>query len=322
MSLNLDYSDYNDEGFPTDMDYDDDSADYFFEDDTLLMLKLLTDLKGEEVTEDDLSDMYDRDDPLIYEAYNDMYALASKAAEGHSGGIVYIAADESCKWYASQEEMILEHDLRFIRYADENAAFIAFVKEKTGETITEEDIRGIYWGNNMELWDAYMDLYLQMDEYYLGLLGAHPMGYVGPDGVLAPVDDIDSFYASVDGDEGALSIAANALLNKTGVTIGDCELVFDLDAEGRITAVSADVALDFVNRNGSVHPVTMKLTAKATAYGETEVGDFDPEKWGVPDFAEYYHMVDMGLVEEDDDDTASLPETVTLNGVVYPVFAE
>ena len=324
MSLDLTYSGYNDEGFPVDM-YGDSygSAEYFFEDDYLLLLKVLSDLKGEKVTEEDLYDMYDQDDPLVSEAYDAMNAIAAEAAEEHVGGIVYVAADGSSQWYASREEMILDRDLRSVTYADEIAAFIAYVKETTGETITENDIRAIFWSDNMDLWDAYTELSAQMQDHYLSMLGSHPLGYVGPDGVLVPVDDIDSFYAfsSPGFDEGIVSIANSALVNKARVNIGDCEAVFDLDAEGRITAVSADVALDFVNRDGSVHPVTMKLTASATAYGKTEVGDFDPAEWGVPDFVDYYNSNEYGQTE-DDEDPEDLPETVTLNGVSYPVFVE
>lgn len=323
MSLNLNYNDYNDEGFPMDMGEEYyDSVEYCFEDDYLLMMKLLSGLKGEEVTEEDLSEMYESSDPLIDAAYAAMYAIADKAAEGHTDGIVYVAADGSSQWYASQAEMILDRNLRYIYYEDKDAAFIAFVKQTTGETLTENDLLGIYWGDNMDLWDAYEDLSMQMEEHYLGLLGDHALGYVGRDGILVPVDDIDSLPVSIGSDEDIISIANNALMNKASVTVGDCAFVFDLDAEGRITAVSADVALDFVNRNGSVHPVTMKLTAAATAYGETEVGDFYPEKWGVPSFSEYYNTYEPDMSEEEEYMPADLPETVTLNGVTYPAFVE
>ena len=323
MSLNLNYSEYNDEGFPMDMGYEySDSVEYCFEDDYLLMMKLLSGLKGEEVTEEDLAEMYEQSDPLIDAAYAAVYAIADKTAEGHTGGIVYVAADGSSQWYASQTEMILDRNLHSIYYEDEDAAFIAFVKQTTGETLTENDISGIYWGNNMDLWDAYEDLSMQMEEHYLSLLGDHPLGYVGRDGILVPVDDIDSLPAPARYDEGIVSIANYALMNKASVSVGDCSFVFDLDAEGRVTAVSADVALDFINRDGSVHPVTMKLTAAATAYGETEVGDFDPDEWGVPDFATYYNTYEPDMSEEVESIPADLPETVTLNGVTYPVFTE
>ena len=59
MSLNLNYNDYNDEGFPMDMGEEYyDSVEYCFEDDYLLMMKLLSGLKGEEVTEEDLSETF------------------------------------------------------------------------------------------------------------------------------------------------------------------------------------------------------------------------------------------------------------------------
>ena len=321
MSLNLAYSGYNDEGFPEYMGWEDHEADVYYEDDFLLLVNILTGLKGEKVTEEDVINMYDEDDPLIYEAYAAIEAIAAEAADGHTGGCVYVDAEGGSSWYATPEEMILDRDLRSIQYAAEETAFIAFVKETTGETITEDDLRAIYWSDNMDLWDAYMELSNQMQEHYLSLLGNHPMGYVGPDGVLVPVDNIDAFYASFGSDEGIVSIANSALQNKARVNIGDCEAVFDLDAEGRITSVSADVTLDFVNRDGSVHPVTMKLTASTAAYGETEVGDFDPAEWGVPDFVEYYQLGEAELPEEDES-PENLPETVTLNGVSYPVVVE
>ena len=321
MSLYLARDEYNDEGFPEDYD-DETGTEICYEDDYALLVQYLSELKGEEVTEDDLMQMYEEDDPLINEAYAAMERMVYSTAEQYEGGWLYVSVDGTCTWYASQAEMIIAEDLRTIIYEDEDLAFIAYVKETTGETITRNDILGIYLGDNMDLWDAYFAMYTEMDNRYLDMLGEHPLGYVRADGALEAVDDIDTFYSQAASGDDVVSIAREALENKAAVRIGDSVFVFDLDAEGRITAISADVSLDFINADGSVHPVTVKLTASATAYGESKVGDFDPEAWGVPSFSEYYRLSEMGLLDEEDDETVTLPETVTLNGVTYPVFAE
>ncbi len=286
----------------------------WYEDDQALLRTVLRRQLGREVTEEELFALWDAEDPAMEQAYEAVDALVREAAQGLEGGYVYIRADGTCIPYATQEEMILGEDLRWIVYEDTTASFIRYMKETTGEELTAEDMTALYMSDNWELWEAYSSLLNDMEQHDLALLGAHPMGYMHADGTLEAVDDLDAFNQQ---DGSGESIAYDALQGMDEVRLGNSTLEICLDAAGRITDVKAFVSMDFVNADGSVHPVTMDLTAAATAYGESEVGVFDPAEWGLNDGAEQETVAEAQVDEPIVD-----IEELTLNGVTYDLFAD
>ena len=313
MSVSIDSFDTEDG-----IDEDGRGAEVWYEDDFALFKRMLSAAAGRELTDDECYELQNSDASLSEQAYSALWELETEACGKYDSGYVYIYADGTYAWYPTMEEMAQKEEIRWLEYEDWDAAFIRYLKETTGETLTQNELSAIYWSDNAELWSAYKKLSEQMDVSYMDRLGEHPMGYVLASGELQYVDDVTAYYTVMD--ESEASIAYSALVSMRQVRLGDSEMTARFDAQGRLTGVSGKVVMDFISSDGSAHPVEIAFTASASAYGESAVGEFDPEEWGVVPFLEYYG--DWEYDEGDEVSGETYPETVTLNGVTYPVSAE
>ncbi len=289
-------------------------AEVWYEDSDALLVKLIGDALGREVDAEEADRLRMSEDPSVNEAYAALWALEEKAMTDHDGGVAYLRADGTVSWYPTKSEFLLAEDLRSIGYEDHSAALSLYLEKDTGEKLTRRDIDAVYMGNSAALWEAFLALGKEMDSYYLAMLGEHPMGFVTRDGTLLPVDDVDAFNAVRDNN--SPSIARTALTEMESVSIVSGSLTLDLDGEDRISSLTGAFVLRFTNADGSIHPVGVQVTASASAYGESTVGDFDPAAWGVVSVEEYYQAREENTAEE------PLPGTVTIHGVIYPVFDE
>jgi hypothetical protein len=139
------------------------------------------------------------------------------------------------------------------------------------------------------------------------------MGLVRRDGTLEIVEDPDRFEQEWNMG-GHFSIAYMSLTRMVDVRIGETDVAFTLDNEGRVTDAEGTVNLIFVGEHGREETITVTLKLGASEFGSSHVEAFDPEEWGVKSFSEW---LKSGGNDEVMETPEPLPSKVTLEGVEY-----
>ena len=245
--------------------------------------------------------------------WNEWNARIAEAADGRTDGCVCILADGTVIYtdsYAEGLRAIGEHDLY---YDDIEETFLVYLKERTGDAWDMRTLNAAFASSNGKLWDRVNALWEDMSRHYEEALGDAPMGLVRRDGTLEIVEDPDRFEQEWNMG-GHFSIAYMSLTRMVDVRIGETDVAFTLDSEGRVIGAEGTVNLIFVGEHGREETITVTLKLGASEFGSSRVEAFDPEEWGVKSFSEW---LKSGGNDEVMQTPEPLPSKVTLEGVEY-----
>ena len=246
----------------------------------------------------------------VWAFWND---TVNEAAQGHEDGCVFVFEDASAAWFPTYEEALLAGGQRVLEYEDDDAAFLSYLAKRTGDVWDMDTLEAAWYGGNWELTAKVLELYAEMDEEYRAMLKDHAAGIVRADGSLEIISDLNTFWNTRWEDD--YSIAYATLTKMRSVRIDACDLVFTLDDLGRLSGAEGVVEMAFIDYRGQEEAITLTLSCKASAYGETEVAPFDPADYNVVSFGEWL---------EKQNDMPNEPEpqavtSVTLSGVTYAI---
>ena len=284
--------------------------------------------------------LFDSEMPSVEEIYDDetlygRYSVAVNAANQveteakaqYDSGLVYIKADGSIVWYASEEEYMRQNGKLDMYLANWDAAFKNYYKIATGEEITDETMQYVLYSPNEELWSAYNDFMGQMSEYYtqeaLKLNPSALTAVVMPDGTIKTYN-----YIIRNGE----TMTERIFRNLDFAELEKLDADVTVDDEGRLTAFKGSVTLSVLYKNGENHTLDIDFDCKAENYGTTSVPqEFEPEKYNLVSHEEYekhrndyeeeigddgdYEETWKGILEND-------PGTITFLGKTYETLMD
>ncbi|MBQ8136411.1 MAG: hypothetical protein IJ174_03165 [Clostridia bacterium] len=257
----------------------------------------------------------DEKDQQIEEVWGFWNDIVNAAAQGHEDGCVFVFEDATAAWFETYEEALLAGGQRVLEYEDDDAAFLHYLAKRTGDHWDMDTLEAAWYGGNWELTEAVLSLYSEMDAEYRAMLTDGAAGYVRADGSLEMIPDLKAFWERQWEEDPSFSIAYVVLNKMRQVRIDGCDLVFTLDGEGRLSGADGTVEMAFIDRKGNEEAITLNLSFKASAYGESVVKPFDPEAYHVVSFSEW-------MSKQNYEETEAEPiaiTSVTLDGVTYSI---
>jgi len=253
--------------------------------------------------------------------------LVSQLHETYDRGVALIHPDCTVTYYEKAEDYMISSGNQVLYYDDSSTAFRAWYQQKTGEALSQEDMQAIFMSDNEELWTAYAEMNQQMQDEYLDIVRADGKAFgakIFNDGSYALLTDYSAYLK----DEAyyGYTVKDRILYSMRALELGDTDVTVTLDGQGRFTAAQGTVTVLVIDASGAASPLEVTFEATAGRYGETRVEDFDPAKLGLMSWNEYYdggyYLEDMPqeTPEQPEEPDFELPETVTFNGVEYPVM--
>ena len=247
--------------------------------------------------------------------------LVSSLEQEYDHGVAAIRADGSVDYYETSDRYYVDNDLQTVDFENYEATFCAYYQKTTGEELTADTLRAIFYSNNPELLNSYNAMYDQMMAEYMDLVradGKASVIYVHADGSYHMIYDIDAYNRSMRYD--GRTMTRRILETMASVALGDCDFTVALDEAGRITAAKGTVDLIITDLDGLRNTLEITFDATAGRYGETEVADFDPAAFGVMSWEEFSSLTptETSIVEH----TPDLPESIMFEGVQYQVLLE
>ena len=240
---------------------------------------------------------------------NALLETAAEKASEWSTGIVLIQSDGNALHYVTYDDYVLAEDGRYILYENENEALKSFYRFSRREELPQEVLDVRPYTDNPQLLSRLAALKREMDAYYSRLLimsGGTSFAAVYQNGRIAMYDSIALTNHAFE------SYTRQILWATSELHLTTADMICQLDSAGRMVSLSGTVALSTVNHMGTARPLTISVTLKAGQYGTTEVAPFDPEAYQV------HPREDLPAPAEPEAPPV-LPETVTFEGIVYPV---
>lgn len=295
----------------------------YYEDFTQLIRSLYFKLYNEEMPED-------FNDDIISERYAVAYNWAeqqeNEIRSKYTAGFVYIFADGTHKWYASEEDCMRENGIVHIDFADVYKALSDYYKIKTDDELTEDVLRLIIYTPNPEIYEAYNRLYSETEKYYTGLaLEENPdcvRCFVNYDGTVSTYKTLSyiSYRTTTDEILGETKFAELSSLN-ADVTV---------DEEGRLTGFAGNVTITATDRGGEKHELAISFELSAGDYGTTGVNSvFAPSDYGWITYEEYLELHKDDVNNHDsiydvdwEEFVKNAPATIEFMGKTYPTMME
>lgn len=241
--------------------------------------------------------------------------------ESYSSGAALIHADGSFNYFESYDEYLVACHLQQVDYTDPDGAFISFYRQQTGAELTRADLEAIRSSNNEALWNAYSEMYDQMDQQYRKLVeedGKASLIQVNAEGGYRMIYDIMKYYNAHTLGYG-VTVTQQILYELDQLAIGDTDVTLTLDAQDRITSAQGSVTVLVLDEHGQSNDLQITFELTADRYGESKVETFDPAAFGIMTYEEFNKS---GLPLPSKQHTSELPETVTFEGIPYQVTVE
>ncbi len=282
---------------------------------------------GEDVPED-LSDDIAYDRYMV--AYNVMEQeekeIIAKVPQEYANGYVYVHADGTTEYLATEEDYMRKAGELYTSYADYTSALCAYYEKVYGKPLEKDYLEKVlYWSNNPDLNDKLYDLSTEMDEYYEKEARAQD-----PNAVLVKVKTDGSFTAldTFPFDYYYLTMTRAIFDRMKSVTVSSAEADITTDAEGLLTGAKGTVTFAMTDETGKEHTIGISFDCTVSDYGSTEVEDwFDPAKYGFVSYDEWAEAKENEPLDGDEYDEeywekfyASLPETAEFGGETYQLI--
>ncbi|MEG0741686.1 MAG: hypothetical protein RR521_05625 [Clostridia bacterium] len=225
------------------------------------------------------------------------YELANQ----HETGILLAHADGTDQWYETFNDYLRAHETDYLAYENFEETFLAYYQQKTGETLTLEQLHAINYSGNAALQQAQTDMVKEMEQAYRASAAADPNAigvYVYANGKTELFNDADSFHMI---DE---TVARCIMRTFASAQVEVAEMLVSTDAQGRISGVQGELAFQVKNRMGEEHQLRISFTCTAKDYGTTAFDRFDPDKSGILSAEEYYNRLSEAASVNDMDDGA------------------
>lgn len=297
---------------------------------------------GEDVPKDFYETLWNSDNPssaVYYERYmviSDLLDdICTQLRNQYKSGIAVIHADGTYDYWATQDEYIIDTGSQMVLFEDSTASFMQYYQQQTGETLTEADMDAIYASNNPELYNAYQQMFNDLNLSYLEQVKTDSKAsaiYVRKDSTTQMIYDIAAYNREQFDEDGYYaSVTAKIVNTMQSLKLDQANVRVTLDDAGRILAAEGTVRIAITNLYGTEHALDIAFNADAGSYGSSEVEQFDPAAYGVITAAEYYENYEKyATITKGNSETTvpdptegspaySLPETVTFNGVKYQV---
>lgn len=255
------------------------------------------------------------------ETYSKVYnEIELPLTQQYESGIVYIAADGSTTYYPNTGEYIVENGLQEAYYDDLDAAFLKFYQEKTGETLTYQQLELIWQSGNEELWDAYYTLVAEMEAKYVDLAVADGNAWgvrVRADGSPMLLYDYDAFWNTQPYSGWTVTDQIVHLMRE--LELSDTDVNVQLDDQNRLVSAEGKVCLLVTDAAGVKNKLEIEFTVSAGDYGTSVVETFDPTEYGVVSWEEFFAENSEGalLSAPEGPMETPAPDTLIFNGVEY-----
>lgn len=287
-------------------------------------------LYGEEMGDDFFERMWGPEDSstmdeTLYARFEETYTRVYNEIElpltqQYNGGIVYVLADGSSKYYPSMGEYIVENGMQEAYYDDLDATFLKYYNDKTGDKLTYQQLELIWQSGNEELWDAYYTMMMEMESQYVDLAIADGKAWgvrVLADGTAMLLYDYEAFWNTQPYSGWTVTDQIVYLMRE--LELSDTAVDIKLDDQGRLVSAEGKVCLTVIDTAGTKNKLEIEFTVSAGDYGTSVVGTFDPAEYGVVSWEEFFaenSEEESRNVPEEPDETPA-PETLTFNGVEY-----
>ena len=253
-----------------------------------------------------------------WEIYDVAYDVQNEALSAYSSGILLFKNDGTTEWFEEDEAYLRATGQDYLYYDDYTSAIAAYISASTGDTITASDVLAINYSNNSELWSAYYAMTEDMDEYYYA--------------IAAEKEETVALKIAADGTYQELTklpiqdetVKENIIRTVAKVAVKEADFTVFTDKEGRLTGINGTADFTLTDKRGAEHLLTAKFDLSAKAYGETKVNKFDAAEYGWLTWDEYCEKEygEEGYTDSYEAILASLPETVRLKGITYPVMIQ
>ena len=232
-----------------------------------------------------LSDVYD--DDVLYGRYmvavNAATQIENEARSGYDSGLVYVKADGTHEWYATEEEWMLKVGKLELYYADWTKAFKNYHKIVTGEEITDRTIDYVTYSPNPELWDAYNSFNADMQAYYTEQAKQQDPEALGA--IVLEDGSIKTFNYIVSNN---LTTTQRIFDSLKFAQLSNLDAAVTVDGEGRLTGFAGSVEIEVTDGADKVHLLKIDFDCKAEDYGTTSVPEtFVPADYDLISFDEY-----------------------------------
>ena len=285
-------------------------------------------LYGEEMGDDFYEKMWGphgSEDETLYarfeETHNKVYNdIELPLTQQYTEGVVLVAADGSTTYYPTMGEYIVANGQQEVHYDDLDATFQKYYQEKTGQTLTQQQLELIWQSGNEDLWDAYYTMMKEMEAQYIDLAVADGKAWavrVLADGSTVMLYDYEAFqnaapYSGLTVTDQIVHLMRELELDETAVDV-------QLDDQGRLVSAKGKVCLLVVDAVDMRNELVIEFTASAGDYGTSVVETFDPAAYGVVSWEEF-------IASNSEEEILSMPngpidtptpETLIFNGVEY-----
>ena len=287
-------------------------------------------LYGEEMGDDFFEKMWGPEgsesvDETLYARFEETYSKVYNEIElpltqQYNGGVALVASDGSITYYPTMGEYIVANGQQEAYYDDLDATFMKYYQEKTGQTLTYQQLELIWQSGNEDLWDAYYTMMTEMEAQYVGLAVADGNAWgirVRADGSTMLLYDYEAFwntqpYSGWTVTDQIVHLMRELELDETAVDV-------QLDDQGRLVSAKGKVCLLVIDAAGMKNKLEIEFNASAGDYGTSVVGTFDPAAYGVVSWEEFFaanseeELLDAPKGPID----TPAPETLVFNGVEY-----
>ena len=249
-----------------------------------------------------------------YVIYNLLEQKESELRMAPEGGWAFVKNDGSVVWYDNEIECMQQNGQMYVEYADYFAAARFYHENRYGETLTDDELSGIYMTTNMDVWNEWLTFAADMEAFYIS----------------AAREKNDKAVSCIVGKDGSVSAYAYPINSSVTLTqtilstmrfarLSRLEAAVTTDDEGRLTAFSGTVDIEITDKYGDSHIVSVSFECTAGDYGKTSVPSvFNPGEFGWVSVEEYTEQeaIDNGGPEPIDEEIV-LPEKITFLGKEY-----
>lgn len=267
----------------------------YYEDSSLLRENVYAELYGKELPQDwheEVNALYTPDDNGIKPADAVNAVISERKAVATAGGnnFVYLYSDGTAESFATRRELSEAAGQVSLVLPDLDNMVIYYTEQKTGKPADENLIPAlILWDWCPQLREDFNAVLREIREYYtsITLRDEKAIGIqVKPDlDYVLLYNDEEIRRACSD-----LSTARYLIGNMDAFSLGDTDVRFTLDREGRLTGVVGSFSFPMRLNGKYEHTVEMRFSCRAENYGETDTHSLTPDIFEVPEIAVWYEQ--------------------------------